>query len=102
MLSSSLAVDERIGQEADLPQEELDYLQGRAEAELEMAQRCESPEATAAHYQLAEAYLERIGAQMEAAKGEEGSDAQGTAEAASAPPECGEAERPSASGPEGR
>ena len=46
-------------------EEELDYLQRRAETELEMAQRSGSPEATAAHYQLAEAYLERIEAERE-------------------------------------
>lgn len=46
-------------------EQELDYLQRRAEAELEMAQRSQSPEATAAHYQLAEAYLDRIDAERE-------------------------------------
>ena len=102
MLSSSLAVDEQIDREADFPQEELDYLQRRAEDELEMAQRCESPEATAAHYQLAEAYLERIGAHKESAKGKEGSDAHGSAAVASASPGSGGAERPPASGREGR
>ena len=40
--------------------DDLDYLEGRAQTELEMAQRSESPAVTAAHYQLAEAYLERV------------------------------------------
>ena len=43
-----------------MPDDDLAYLQRRVEAELEMAQRSETPEATAAHYKLAEAYLERI------------------------------------------
>jgi len=40
--------------------DDLDYLQRRAEKELEMAQRSVAPEVTAAHYKLAEAYLERV------------------------------------------
>ena len=84
-----------------MPQEELDYLQRRAEAELEMAQRSESPEATAAHYQLAEAYLDRVEAQKEAAKGEGGPGGQGPAGAA-APPGSGEAERAPPNGQEKR
>lgn len=84
-----------------MPQQELDYLQRRAEAELEMAQRSVTPEATAAHYQLAEAYLERIQAQ-EAAPGEEDPDRQSPAGAASVPPGSGEAERTPADGQEKR
>lgn len=49
------------------PGEDLRYLQRRAEEELEMAQRSIVPEATAAHYQLAEAYLDRIEAREVAA-----------------------------------
>jgi hypothetical protein len=53
-------VNRSIQREADIPDDDLAYLQRRVEAELEMAQRSETPEATAAHYKLAEAYLERI------------------------------------------
>ncbi|EAT09463.1 hypothetical protein NYF14_09910 [Sphingobium sp. 10 DY56-G10] len=49
------------------PGEDLRYLQRRAEEELEMAQRSIVPEATAAHYRLAEAYLDRIEANEVAA-----------------------------------
>lgn len=51
------------------PDENLQYLQRRAEEELEMAQRSTVPEVTAAHYQLAEAYLERIEAKQAAPAG---------------------------------
>ena len=68
-----------------MPQEDLDYLQRRAESELEMAQQSESPEATAAHYQLAEAYLERIEAQKEPAKDEQGRRAKDPAGTTCAP-----------------
>ena len=101
MPSNSMGVDERIGREAEMPQHELDYLRRRAEAELEMAQRSETPEATAAHYQLAEAYLEQIQAQ-EAAPGEEGPDRLGSSGAASVPPASEEAEGPPAGGQEKR
>jgi hypothetical protein len=40
--------------------EEADYLQKRAEAEIELAQRAEHARAVQAHYQLASAYLDRI------------------------------------------
>ncbi len=50
-------MDEATEAEAD---EDLQYLQRRAEEELEAAQRSTVPEVTAAHYQLAEAYLDRI------------------------------------------
>lgn len=43
-----------------MAEDDTDYLQRRAEEELEMAQRAGSPEATATHYKLANAYLERI------------------------------------------
>lgn len=56
------------------PDEEVPYLQRRAEEELEMAQRSTVPEATAAHYQLVEAYLERIEAKRAATASEEGPD----------------------------
>ncbi len=36
------------------------YLQQRAEAEVECAQRAKDPCAVKAHYQLAEAYLDRL------------------------------------------
>lgn len=45
--------------------DDLQYLQQRAEEELEAAQRSTVPEVTAAHYQLAEAYLEQIDAKRE-------------------------------------
>lgn len=61
-----MGVDGRIGAGPAAADEELDYLQRRAEQELEMAQRSASPEATAAHYQLAEAYLERMEARKAA------------------------------------
>ena len=35
------------------------YLIQRAEVEIELAQRAEHPKAVAAHYQLAQAYLDR-------------------------------------------
>lgn len=56
------------------PGDELRYLQRRAEEELEMAQRSTVPEVTAAHYQFAEAYLDRI--ETESAVSESGEGAQ--------------------------
>lgn len=56
------------------PDEEVLYLQRRADEELEMAQRSTVPEATAAHYQLVEAYLERIEAKRAATASEQGPD----------------------------
>ncbi|MDM7957982.1 hypothetical protein [Blastomonas sp.] len=67
--------------------DDLDYLQRRAEKELEMAQRSETPEVTAAHYKLAEAYLERVEvlrASAAAEPGEPGGEAAADAEAAAA------------------
>ena len=43
-----------------MSREEDDYYQRRAEAEIELAQRAECPQAVQAHYQLASAYLDRI------------------------------------------
>lgn len=43
-----------------MSEEELAYLRLRAEAELEQAQEATHPRAVAIHYQLANAYLERI------------------------------------------
>jgi hypothetical protein len=40
--------------------DEIDYLQERAEAEIELAQRASHRRAVQAHYQLASAYLDRI------------------------------------------
>lgn len=54
--------------------EDLQYLQRRAEEELEAAQRSTVPEVTAAHYQLAEAYLERIDAKRAAPASGGGAD----------------------------
>lgn len=42
--------------------EDVGYYRRRAETELEHAQQAKSPEVVAAHYQLAEAYLERVAA----------------------------------------
>ncbi len=56
------------------PGADLQYLQRRAEEELEAAQRSTAPEVTAAHYQLAEAYLERIEAKRAAPAGGGGAD----------------------------
>ena len=39
---------------------EVHYYISRAETEIELAQRAEHPKAVAAHYQLAEIYLERV------------------------------------------
>lgn len=52
--------------------DDLDYLEGRAQTELEMAQRSQTPEVTAAHYKLAEAYLERVEALRTSAAAEPG------------------------------
>lgn len=43
-----------------MPNDELDYLQRRAQTELELAQRSVTPEVTAAHDKLAEAYFDRV------------------------------------------
>ena len=43
-----------------MSREEEDYYQRRAEAEIELAQRADCPQAVQAHYQLASAYLDRI------------------------------------------
>ena len=43
-----------------MSREEVDYYQRRAEAEIELAQSADCPEAVQAHYQLASAYLDRI------------------------------------------
>jgi hypothetical protein len=56
------------------PGEDLQYLQRRAEEELEAAQRSTVPEVTAAHYQLAEAYLERLDAKRATPASSRGAD----------------------------
>jgi hypothetical protein len=43
-----------------MTEDDIIYLQRRAEAELELAQQATKPEVVAAHHQLAEAYLDRI------------------------------------------
>lgn len=43
-----------------MPPEDVDYLEQRAEAQLELAQTATDPRAVQAHYDLATAYLERI------------------------------------------
>ena len=67
--------------------DDLDYFQRRAETELEMAQRSETREATAAHYNLAEEYLalvEALGATAAAETGGPGGKAPADAGAAAA------------------
>lgn len=44
----------------EMPDEDCVYFLRRAEAELELAQRAEHPRAVAAHYRVAEHYLERV------------------------------------------
>ena len=43
-----------------------DYLEHRAEAELELAQHATDPRAVQVHYQLANAYLDRIHGEVHA------------------------------------
>ena len=43
-----------------MAQEDVSYYRRRAEVELERAQAATAPEAVAAHYQLANAYLEKV------------------------------------------
>ena len=43
-----------------MPDSEVHYYIHRAEREIELAQRAEHPKAVAAHYQLAEFYLDRV------------------------------------------
>lgn len=76
-----------------MPDNDLDYLQRRAETELELAQRSESPDVKAAHYGLAEAYLER----MDALRGSAALDSGASDGEAAA-----QAEATSAGFPEGR
>lgn len=67
--------------------DDLDYLQRRAETELEMAQRSEAPEVMAAHYKLAKAYLERVEALRASAADEAGeSDGEAFTEAGAPAP----------------
>ena len=40
--------------------DDIEYLEKRAEREIEMAQRAEDRRAVQAHYEMANAYLERI------------------------------------------
>lgn len=50
-----------------MPPEDVDYLEQRAEAQLELAQTATDPRAVQAHYDLATAYLERIHGEVEEA-----------------------------------
>ena len=43
-----------------MPQNELEYYERRAEAEIELAQKADHSAAVRAHYELASAYLDRI------------------------------------------
>lgn len=43
-----------------MSQEEADYLEHRAEAEIQLAQQAEHRRVVQAHYELASAYLDRI------------------------------------------
>lgn len=43
-----------------MPDQDIDYLQGRAEAEIEMARTATHPAAVRAHYLLAGFYLDRV------------------------------------------
>jgi hypothetical protein len=43
-----------------MAQEDTDYFQTRAEAEIELAQQAQHQRAVQAHYELASAYLDRI------------------------------------------
>jgi hypothetical protein len=43
-----------------MPLEDVDYLEQRAEAQLELARTATDPRVVQAHYELATAYLERI------------------------------------------
>lgn len=74
--------------------DDTDYLQHRAEEELEMAQRAGSPEATVVHYKLANAYLERIEAVNRSAEDEE--DRSGAADGPNAAAASTESRRRSA------
>lgn len=74
-------------------EDDLAYLQQRAEAELELAQRSEAPEVTAAHYKLAEAYLDRVTALQAGAAEVAGSAVEAAEEAVSAAPGSAEGER---------
>ena len=66
--------------------DDLNYFEGRAQTELEMAQRSELPQVSAVHYKLAEAYLERVKALEISAAGDLGGlGAEASPEAATAP-----------------
>lgn len=81
--------------------DDLAYLQRRAEAELELAQRSETPEVTAAHYKLAEAYLDRVEALKAGAAGDvPGSAVEAAEKAASPAPDSAKSERRSRAGDE--
>lgn len=43
-----------------MSQEDVNYYERRAEAEIELARQSQSKEAVQAHYQLASAYLDKI------------------------------------------
>ena len=74
-----------------MPDDDVDYLQHRAQTELGMAQRSETPEVTAVHYKLAKAYLKRVEALRESAADEAGEpDGEAFAEAGAPAPELPE------------
>ena len=52
-----------------MSQEEQEYYERRAEAELELAQAAEHRRAVQAHYELASAYLDRIHGEAPKSKG---------------------------------
>lgn len=43
-----------------MSREDIDYLERRAEAEIELAQRAQHARAVQAHYEMASAYLDRL------------------------------------------
>ena len=57
---------------ASMTEDDGEYLYRRAEAELEMAQKAEATPAVKAHYEMAEAYLERAAEIAEEAAPEAG------------------------------
>lgn len=57
-----------------MPRDDSDYLELRAEAELELAQSATDPRAVQAHYELATAYLDRIYGEEETQAGDAPAD----------------------------
>ncbi len=56
--SGARSMGRRVWEE--MSREEMDYLERRAEEEIELAQRAEHARAVQAHYQMASAYLDRL------------------------------------------